>query len=84
MAMLKQLLVNLITVAVAVFLLAMAVEQLYKRNSPYEECTRALGEFSAKFGMPDYLDVTRRIDDDKKLEIWRQTLHEYCQEVTHW
>ena len=84
MAMLKQLLVNLITVCVAVFLLAMAVEQLYERNSPYEECTREVGQFSAKFGMPDYPSVTRRTDNDKKLERWRQTLHEYCQEVTHW
>lgn len=84
MAMLKQLLVNLITVCVAVFLLAMTVEQLYERNSPYEECTRELGEFSAKFGMPDYLAVTRRIDNDKKLERWRMALYEYCMDVTHW
>ena len=43
MAMLKQLLMNLITVCVAVFLLAMAVEQLYERNSPYEECVKERG-----------------------------------------
>lgn len=42
--MFKQLLVNLITVVVAVFLLAVVAEQLYERNSPYEECVRDRGE----------------------------------------
>ncbi len=47
MAVLKQLLVNLITVAVAVFLtaatLGVVAKRFYEEFSPYEQCVKARG-----------------------------------------
>jgi hypothetical protein len=81
MPMFKQLLVNLITVFVAVFLLAVVAKQLYERNSPYEECVRKDGK---GFGVGAYWDAAVRYRKNAtELQAWRLTLTEECKKRTH-
>jgi len=82
--MVKQLLINLITVVVAVFLIAVVAHQFYYRYSPYEHCMRDIddGYGSFKFGIVSF---------DKWRESWKGNLVVYrgdavrrCAENTHW
>lgn len=66
--MLKQLLVNLITVLVAVGLLTVVAKYLYYELSPYESCMRTHG-----WGHKEFRNIP-----------FKAELSEGCIAITHW
>jgi hypothetical protein len=81
--MVRQLLINLITVVVAVFLIAVVAHQFYYRYSPYEECMRDVddGYGSFKFGI---LGAAKHQEGWADILEYRDYVARECAQKTHW
>ena len=83
--MVKQLLIHLITVVVAVFLIAVVADKWYHAYSPYETCMRQIdssSKGSAEFGIPSFDEWQKRWQGD--LVVYRGVAVRQCAEKTHW
>ncbi len=84
--MVRQLLINLITVVVAVFLIAVVAHQFYYRYSPYEECMRQIDSSSkgaTEFGIGSYDEFQDAFQNANPV-TYRDYAVKQCAEKTHW